>query len=83
MLPQLFCEVYMKIEVSDISDDIWIEEVKQYLEARFNFSMSIVNNKLVGYISDAVVDEYTKEEMRLTAQRWCEEIFDTQYDWSD
>jgi len=73
----------MKIEVSDISDDIWIEEVKQYLEARFNFSMSIVNNKLVGYISDAVVDEYTKEEMRLTAQRWCEEIFDTQYDWSD
>ena len=73
----------MKIEVSDISDDIWIEEVKQYLEARFNFSMSIVDNKLVGYISDAVVDEYTKEEMRLTAQRWCEEIFDTQYDWSD
>ena len=73
----------MKIEVSDISDDIWIEEVKQYLEAKFNFSMSIVDNKLVGYISDAVVNEYTKEEMRLTAQRWCEEIFDTQYDWSD
>lgn len=73
----------MKIEVSDISDDIWIEEVKQYLEARFNFSMSIVDNKLIGYISDAVVDEYTKEEMGLAAQRWCEEIFDTQYDWSD
>ena len=73
----------MKIEVSDISDDIWIEEVKQYLEAKFNFSMSIVDNKLVGYISDEVVDEYTKEEMGLAAQRWCEEIFDTQYDWSD
>lgn len=73
----------MKIEVSDISDDIWIEEVKQYLEAKFNFSMSIVDNKLIGYISDAVVDVYTKEEMELAAQRWCEEIFDTQYDWSD
>lgn len=73
----------MKIEVSDISDDIWIEEVKQYLEAKFNFSMSIVDNKLVGYISDAVVDEYTKEEMGLTVQRWCEEIFDAQYNWSD
>lgn len=73
----------MKIEVSDISDDIWIEEVKQYLEAKFNFSMSIVDNKLVGYISDAVVDTYTKEEMELAAQRWCEEIFDAQYNWSD
>lgn len=73
----------MKIEVSDISDDIWIEEVKQYLEAKFNFSMSIVDNKLIGYISDAAVDAYTKEEMGLAAQCWCEEIFDTQYDWSD
>lgn len=73
----------MKIEVSDISNDIWIEEVKQYLEAKFNFSMSIVDNKLVGYISDAVVDAYTKEEMGLAAQRWCKEIFAAQHDWSD
>ena len=73
----------MKIEVSDISDDIWIEEVKQYLEAKFNFSMSIVDNKLVGYISDAMVDAYTKEEIGLAAQRWCEEIFAAQHDWSD
>lgn len=73
----------MKIEISDISDDIWIEEVKQYLEAKFNFSMSIVDNKLVGYISDVVVNTYTKKEMGLAAQRWCEEIFDAQYNWSD
>ena len=71
----------MKIEVSDIGNDIWIEEVKQYLEAKFNFSMSIVDNKLVGYISDTAVDAYTKEEMGLAAQRWCEEIFNHDFNW--
>ena len=72
----------MRIVVGNI-DNVFIEEVKQYLEDKLDCSVSIAGELLVGDINDAAVAEYTQEKLCLDGENWLKEIGVAQYDWSD
>lgn len=70
----------MTIIVGNI-ENVFIEEVKQYLEDKLDCSVSIADNRLIGYINDAAVAEYTQEKLCCEAQDWCKEIFNNDFNW--
>lgn len=70
----------MTIIVGNI-ENVFIEEVKQYLEDKLDCSVSIADNRLIGYINDTAVAKYTQEKLHLTEQDWCKEIFNNDFNW--
>ena len=72
----------MTIIVGNIRN-VFIEEVKHYLEDKIDCSVSIAGDQLIGHINDAAIAKYTQEKLRLDGEKWLKEISTTQYDWSD
>lgn len=70
----------MTIIVGNI-ENVFIEEAKQYLEAKIDCSVSIAGDKLIGHINDAAVAKYTEEKLCLTAQDWLKEIGNHDFNW--
>lgn len=70
----------MTIIVGNI-ENVFIEEVKQYLEDKLDCSVSIADDRLIGHINDSAVAAYTEEKLRCQAQEWCEEIFNHDFNW--
>jgi len=70
----------MTIIVGNIKN-VFIEEVKQYLEDKLDCSVSIADDKLIGHINDAAVAEYTQEKLRLNGENWLKEIYNHDFNW--
>ena len=70
----------MTIIVGNI-ENVFIEEVKQYLEDKIDCSVSIAGDLLIGHIDDVAVAGYTQEKLRLDGENWLKEIFDDDFNW--
>lgn len=70
----------MTIIVGNI-ENVFIEEVKQYLEDKLDCSVSIADNRLIGHINDVAVAKYTQEKLRCEAQDWYKKVFNNDFNW--
>lgn len=71
----------MKIEISDIGNDIWIEEVQRLIEEKYGIKMNAVGNSLVAIADNAKIKALLDEDYAIMVKKWCEEIFNHDFNW--
>ena len=63
-------------------NNLFLEEMKKYLEDKIDCKVSIAGDKLVGSIDDTAVRLYTNERMNDMGNKWLDEVFmDEDYRW--
>lgn len=74
----------MIVMISNIGQDIFMEEARCYFQDKLGCELDIADNLLLGTIDDTVVRDYTQDKIVEDSKKWLKEIFEKQdYDWSD
>ena len=73
----------MIVMISNIGQDIFMEEAKCYFQDKLNCKLNIADNLLLGTIDDSIVRDYTQDKMAEDSKKWLKEVFDNEYNWSD
>ena len=74
----------MIVMISNIDQDIEMEEARCYFQDKLGCKLDIADNLLLGTIDDIVVKDYRKENIIKESKKWLKDIFEKQdYDWND
>ena len=74
----------MVVLISNIDQDIEMEEARCYFQDKLDCELNIADNLLLGTIDDIVVKDYMKENIIEESKKWLKDIFAKQdYDWND
>ena len=73
----------MRIIIDEIGNDIWIEEVQRLIEEKYGIKMHIVDDTLVAIADNAKIKALLDEDYVIMAKKWCEEIFNHDFNWTD
>ena len=74
----------MVVLISNISQDIEMEEARCYFQDKLGCKVDIAGDILLGSLDDDVVRDYTKEVLVENSKKWLKDIFAKQdYDWND
>ena len=74
----------MVVLISNIDQDIEMEEVRCYFQDKLGCKVDIAGDILLGSLDDDVVRDYTKEVLVENSKKWLKDIFAKQdYNWND
>lgn len=74
----------MIVMISNIDQDIEMEEARCYFQDKLGCELNIADNLLLGTIDDIVVKDYTQDKIIEESKKWLKDIFAKQdYDWND
>ena len=66
------------------ANNMFLEEIKCYLEDKIDCKVDIAGNMIVGAIDDEAIRAYSANKLNESAAGWLKEVFEEQdYDWSD
>ena len=65
------------------ANNMFLEEIKCYLEDKLDCKVNIAGDLLVGAIDDEAIRAYSTAQLKKSAEGWLKEVFDNEYNWSD
>ena len=66
------------------ANNMFLEEIKCYLEDKIDCKVNIAGDLLIGAIDDEAIRAYSADKLNKSAAGWLKDIFAKQdYDWND
>ena len=71
----------MRIIIDEIPHKVWIEEIQRLIEEKYGIKMHIIDDTLVAIADNAKIKAMLDEDYAIMAKKWCEEIFNHDFNW--
>ena len=65
------------------ANNMFLEEIKAYLEDKIDCKIDIAGNMIVGAIDDEAIRAYSTNKLNESAVGWLKGVHDSAYNWSD
>ena len=65
------------------ANNMFLEEIKCYLEDKLDCKVNIAGDLLVGAIDDEAIRAYNAAQLKKSGEEWLRGVFDNEYNWSD
>lgn len=65
------------------ANNMFLGEIKTYLEDKIDCKVDIAGNMIVGAIDDEAIKAYSADKLNESAADWLKGVYDNAYNWSD
>ena len=65
------------------ANNMFLEEIKCYLEDKLDCKVNIAGDLLVGAIDDEAIRAYSAAQLQKSGEGWLKGVYDSEYNWSD
>lgn len=65
------------------ANNMFLEEIKCYLEDKIDCKVNIAGDLLIGAIDDEAIRAYSAMQLKKSGEEWLKGVHDSAYNWSD